>query len=94
MRCLKEETEKNNLKSKRNKRGKGWMRRKAKREGPSLEQHLVSYWGVTLEVSPEEIRQFDPHGSFARQVFSNGRDGLKRRREWVKLSWESYTDQV
>lgn len=54
----------------------------------------MSYWGVTLEVSPEEIRQFDPHGSFARQVFSNGRDGLKRHREWVKLSWESYTDQV
>lgn len=37
-------------------------RRKAVRERLWLKQHLLSYWEVILEVSPEEKRQFDLHG--------------------------------
>jgi len=52
---------------------------------------LVSCWGVALKVSPETRRQFDLHGSFAWQVCSRSRDGLKRCSEHVMLL-EFYRD--
>lgn len=80
------------MKSLRNKKSKRWTRRKATREGRSLEQHLVSYQGVSLEVSPEERRRFDSHGGFAWQEVSNSTDGLKRCKGHQKVSWEFHTD--